>query len=78
MDLKKFHVDENKVWFTGGYWPEGVPHQFYEIEDIEDRYIFFYGNRIIKQISSEETQYWQQKTHAKLKHKIDWTLKYLN
>ncbi|GAB4329581.1 MAG: long-chain fatty acid--CoA ligase [Promethearchaeota archaeon] len=27
-------MDENKVWFTGGYWPEGVPHQIYEIEDI--------------------------------------------
>ncbi|MGQ4873573.1 MAG: AMP-binding protein [Promethearchaeia archaeon] len=33
--LKEFHVDENKVWFTGGYWPEGVPKQIYEIEDIE-------------------------------------------
>ena len=36
MDLKKFHVDENKVWFTGGYWPKGVPHQFYDIEDIKE------------------------------------------
>ncbi len=34
-NLKDYHVDENKVWFTGGYWPEGVPHQIYEIEDIE-------------------------------------------
>ncbi|MHA1335063.1 MAG: hypothetical protein ACTSPW_04845 [Promethearchaeota archaeon] len=33
--LKEFHVDENKVWFTGGYWPEGVPKQIYEVEDIE-------------------------------------------
>jgi len=33
-DLKDFHVDENKVWFTGGYWPEGVPHQIYDIEGI--------------------------------------------
>jgi len=34
-DLKDFHVDEKKVWFTGGYWPEGVPHQLADIEDIE-------------------------------------------
>lgn len=33
-DLKDFYVDENKVWFTGGHWPEGVPKQIYEIEDI--------------------------------------------
>ncbi|MHA1731914.1 MAG: AMP-binding protein [Promethearchaeota archaeon] len=33
-ELKDFHVDENKVWFTGGYWPEGVPRQIYEIEDV--------------------------------------------
>ena len=33
-DLKDFHVDEKKVWFTGGYWPEGVPHQLADIEDI--------------------------------------------
>ena len=33
-NLKDFHVDENKVWFTGGYWPEGVPHQIYDIEGI--------------------------------------------
>ena len=32
--LKDFQVDENKAWFTGGYWPEGVPHQLYEIEDV--------------------------------------------
>jgi hypothetical protein len=31
----EFLVDENKVWFTGGYWPEGVPHQFKDIEDVE-------------------------------------------
>ncbi len=35
VDLKDFHVDENKVWFTGGYWPEGVPKQIYEIEDVD-------------------------------------------
>ncbi|MHA1291568.1 MAG: AMP-binding protein [Promethearchaeota archaeon] len=34
-DLKDFHVDEKKVWFTGGYWPEGVPKQIYDIEGIE-------------------------------------------
>jgi long-chain acyl-CoA synthetase len=33
-ELKDFHVDENKVWFTGGYWPEGVPKQIYDVEDI--------------------------------------------
>ena len=37
--LDDFLVDENKVWFTppeeGGYWPEGVPKQLREVEDIE-------------------------------------------
>jgi long-chain acyl-CoA synthetase len=33
-DLKDFYVDENKVWFTGGYWPEGVPHQIYDVEEM--------------------------------------------
>ncbi|MFX0188635.1 MAG: AMP-binding protein [Candidatus Hodarchaeota archaeon] len=32
--LKDFHVREDKVWFTGGHWPEGVPKQIYEIEDV--------------------------------------------
>ena len=32
--LKDFHVNENKVWFTGGHWPEGVPKQIYEVEDV--------------------------------------------
>ena len=31
--LKEFTVNENKVWFTGGYWPEGVPKQIYDIPD---------------------------------------------
>ncbi len=31
----EFLVDENKVWFTGGYWPEGVPKQLKDIEDVE-------------------------------------------
>jgi long-chain acyl-CoA synthetase len=34
-DLKDFHIDENKVWFNSGYWPEGVPHQIYEIEGVK-------------------------------------------
>lgn len=34
-NLKDFHVDENKVWFTGGYWPEGVPKQIYDIEGVK-------------------------------------------
>lgn len=35
VELKDFHVDENKVWYTGGYWPEGVPHQIYDVPDVE-------------------------------------------
>jgi long-chain acyl-CoA synthetase len=31
----EFLVDENKVWFTGGYWPEGVPKQIKDVEGIE-------------------------------------------
>ena len=34
-ELKDFHVDENKVWFTGGHWPDGVPKQITDIDDIE-------------------------------------------
>ena len=30
-----FKVDENKVWFTGGYWPSGVPHQIFESKGIQ-------------------------------------------
>jgi len=33
--LNDFLVDENKVWFTEGYWPEGVPKQLKDIEDVE-------------------------------------------
>ncbi|MFX1258629.1 MAG: AMP-binding protein [Promethearchaeota archaeon] len=33
-ELKDFHVDENKVWFNGGYWPEGVPKQLYNVENV--------------------------------------------
>ena len=31
----EFLVDENKVWFTGGYWPEGVPKQLKDVEGVE-------------------------------------------
>ena len=31
----EFQVDEKKVWFNGGYWPEGVPHQLKDVEDVE-------------------------------------------
>jgi long-chain acyl-CoA synthetase len=31
----EFLVDENKVWFTEGYWPEGVPKQLKDVEGIE-------------------------------------------
>ena len=33
--LKEFKVDEKKVWFTGGYWPEGVPKQIYDVEGLK-------------------------------------------
>ena len=35
LEDKEFLVDENKVWFTGGYWPEGVPKQLKDVEGIE-------------------------------------------
>jgi long-chain acyl-CoA synthetase len=31
----EYIVDENKVWFTEGYWPEGVPKQLKDIEGVE-------------------------------------------
>jgi len=31
----EFLIDESKVWFTGGYWPEGVPHQLKDVDGIE-------------------------------------------
>ncbi|MBD3253446.1 MAG: AMP-binding protein [Candidatus Lokiarchaeota archaeon] len=34
-DLKDYSVDENKIWFTGGHWPEGVPKQLYDVEGID-------------------------------------------
>ena len=33
--LDDFIVNEKKVWFTGGYWPEGVPHQLKDVEGVE-------------------------------------------
>ncbi len=33
--LEDFLVDENKVWFTEGYWPEGVTKQLKDVEGIE-------------------------------------------
>ena len=33
--LDDFLVDENKIWFTEGYWPEGVPKQLKDVEGIE-------------------------------------------
>ena len=33
--LDDFVIDENKVWFTGGYWPEGVPKQLKDVENVE-------------------------------------------
>jgi long-chain acyl-CoA synthetase len=35
LDDPEFLVDENKVWFTGGYWPEGVPKQIKDVKDVE-------------------------------------------
>ena len=35
LNDKEFLVDENKIWFTGGYWPEGVPKQLKDVDGIE-------------------------------------------
>ncbi|MFX1389173.1 MAG: AMP-binding protein [Promethearchaeota archaeon] len=35
LDDPEFLIDENKVWFTGGYWPEGVPKQLRDVEDVD-------------------------------------------
>ncbi len=32
--LEDFKVNNKKVWFTGGYWPEGVPIQITDVEGI--------------------------------------------
>lgn len=33
--LDDFIVDENKVWFTEGYWPEGVPKQLKDVDGVK-------------------------------------------
>ncbi|TFG00531.1 MAG: hypothetical protein EU541_01905 [Promethearchaeota archaeon] len=33
--LNDYLVDEEKVWFTGGYWPEGVPPQLKDVEGVK-------------------------------------------
>jgi len=33
--LEDFIVDENKVWFTERYWPEGVPKQLKDVDGVE-------------------------------------------
>ncbi|MFX1523250.1 MAG: AMP-binding protein [Promethearchaeota archaeon] len=33
--LDDFVVEENKVWFTEGYWPEGVPKQLKDVGNVE-------------------------------------------
>ena len=35
LNDEQFLLDEHKVWFTGGYWPEGVPKQLKDVEDVE-------------------------------------------
>ena len=34
LEDSEFLVNENKVWFTGGYWPEGVPKQLKDVENV--------------------------------------------
>ncbi|MFW9874130.1 MAG: AMP-binding protein [Candidatus Thorarchaeota archaeon] len=34
-NLNDFIVDEDKVWFTEGYWPEGVPKQLKDVDGVE-------------------------------------------
>jgi long-chain acyl-CoA synthetase len=52
LDDKQFLVDENKVWFNGGYWPEGVPKQLKDVEDVEVLPLFEY---FIKTANDTET-----------------------
>jgi len=52
LDDKQFLVDENKVWFNGGYWPEGVPKQLKDVEDVEILPLFEY---YIKTANETET-----------------------
>ncbi|MGQ4873572.1 MAG: AMP-binding protein [Promethearchaeia archaeon] len=55
MNLKKFHVDDNKVWFTGGFWPKGVPKQFYKIKGLKIQPLF---DLIVDQI--EKNHLWDE------------------
>ena len=52
LEDEQFLVDENKVWFTGGYWPEGVPKQLKDVEDIEVLPLFDY---FIKSANDNDT-----------------------
>ena len=54
-NLKDYHVDENKVWFTGGYWPEGVPHQISEIPDINIEPLHKQYLRIANELNTWDT-----------------------
>lgn len=54
-ELTDFHVDENKVWFTGGYWPEGVPKQ---IADVEGVYVSPLFEGYLKQ--ADKYDYWDK------------------
>jgi len=38
--LKDFEIDDNKVWFTEGYWPEGVPKQLSDVEGVKIEPLF--------------------------------------
>ena len=33
--LDDYLVDENKIWFTEGYWPEGVPKQLKDVDGVK-------------------------------------------
>jgi len=50
-DLRDFHIDEDKVWFTEGFWPEGVPKQIYEIKGIKIEPLF---DSFIKQANDND------------------------
>jgi len=53
LEDKEFLVDENKVWFTGEYWPEGVPKQLKDVEGIEITNLW---NNFIK--FADENEFW--------------------
>ncbi len=50
-----FIVDEKKVWFTGGHWPKGVPHQ---LKDVEDAFISPLFEGVLKQ--ADRLGYWDK------------------